>query len=140
VPIEFYTHDPEHLAVPKRGVGIFLIDANLSSSAMTAIVQAARGLRPAPLVVFCGPSQSRRPSGGRHHSPSGRCRRRSTSDGSLHPCNTAEAGADRGRLLDAAEHRQEFRLEVEESSDGPSALQQVRARRFGLVFVDYNKG
>ena len=39
MPIEFYTHDPEHLAVPKRGVGIFLIDANLSSSAMTAIVQ-----------------------------------------------------------------------------------------------------
>ena len=60
VSIEFYTHDPEHLALPNGGVGIFLIDASLSPSATTAIAS-------------------------------------------------------------------RFRLEVEESSDGPSALQQVRA-------------
>ena len=63
MPIEFYTHDPERLAMQKGDVGIFLIDASLSPSAMTAIVQAARSLRPAPLVVVCGGSQSYRPSG-----------------------------------------------------------------------------
>jgi hypothetical protein len=42
VPIEFYTHDPEHLAMPKGGVGIFLIDASFSPSATTAIASRFR--------------------------------------------------------------------------------------------------
>jgi DNA-binding NtrC family response regulator len=31
-----------------------------------------------------------------------------------------------------------FRLEIDDSADGESALAQVRSGRFGLVFVDYN--
>jgi CheY-like chemotaxis protein len=145
VPVEFYTHDPEQSAMPKGGVDIFVVDAALSPAATGAIVQAARTLRPSPLVVMCGPRGMPRPQG-----VDGIIWRPNVVDEARQLTNLCIRAALPNRVLivdDSSTMRSivrkilsatRFRLEVEESADGPSALEQVRAGRFGMVFVDYN--
>lgn len=145
VPIEFYTHDPEHSSMPKGGVDIFIVDANVSPPAMTAIVQAARSLQPAPLIVVCGASNAHRPSGVDGVIPrpavvddasrlTDLCIRATLPNRVLIVDDSSTMRSIVRKILSASR----FHLEVEESSDGPSALEQVRSGRFGIVFVDYN--
>jgi CheY-like chemotaxis protein len=145
VPIEFYTHDPETSSMPKGGVDIFVVDASLSTLAMSAIVQAARSLRPVPLVVVCGAPHSNRPPG-----VDGIIPRPAVVDDARRLTDLCIRAALPNRVLivdDSSTMRSivrkilsasRFRLEVEETSDGPSAVEQVRSGRFGIVFVDYN--
>lgn len=145
VPIEFYTHDPEHSAMPKGGVDIFIVDASLSPAAMAAIVQTARSLRPPPLVIVCGGSAADRP-----HGVDGVIPRPAVVDDARRVTDLCIRAKLPNRVLivdDSSTMRSivrkillasRFRLEIEESSDGPSALEQVRSGRFGIVFVDYN--
>lgn len=144
VPIEFYTHDPEHSAMPK-GVDIFVVDASLSAAAMTAIVQTARSLGPAPLVVVCGASHSHRPPGVDGVIPrpavvdearrlTDLCIRATLPNRVLIVDDSSTMRSIVRKILSASR----FRLKVQESSDGAGALEQIRSGQFGIVFVDYN--
>jgi CheY-like chemotaxis protein len=145
VPVEFYTHDPEHAAMPTGGVDIFVVDAGLSPSAIAAIVRAARSLRPPPLVVACGASRTHRPEGMDGVVPRPKvvdearrltdlCIRATLPNRVLIVDDSSTMRSIVKKILSASR----FRLDVEESLDGPSALEQVRSGRFGIVFVDYN--
>ena len=94
--------------MPQGGVDIVIVDGGLSASASAAVVEAARMLRPTPLVVVCGGQGSARPPG---------------VDGLL-PCPTGVEEAR--RLANLCVHLTANRA------------RQVRSGRFGLVFLDYN--
>src|SRR3954468_3740535 len=62
IPIEFSIHDPAR-GMPQGAVDILVVDGGLSEVAATQMVQAARALHPAPLVVVCGAEGAAGPPG-----------------------------------------------------------------------------
>jgi CheY-like chemotaxis protein len=112
---------------------------------MTAVVQTARSLGPAPLIVVCGASHAHRPPGVDGVIPRPKvidearrltdlCIRATLPNRVLIVDDSSTMRSIVRKILSASR----FRLQVEESSDGPRALLQVRSGRFGIVFVDYN--
>lgn len=144
-PIEFFTHDPAASGMPQGALDIVVVDGGLSEIASAAIVQFARALRPAPLIMLCGSKGSARPPG-----VDGLLQRPSTVEDARRLADLCVRACLPKRVLivdDSSTMRSivrkilsgsRFRLEIEDSSDGESALAQVRAGRFGLVFLDYN--
>jgi hypothetical protein len=63
VPLKFFSADAAGSAMPQGGVDIVIVDGGLSASASAAVGEAARMLRPTPLVVVCGGQGSARPPG-----------------------------------------------------------------------------
>lgn len=145
VPIEFLTHDPERPGMPRGGFDIVVVDGNVPETTATTFVEAARNLKPAPLIVMCGPKASVRPSGinGLLPRPAAVEDARRFADLCVKAClpnhvlivdDSSTMRVIVRKILSASR----FRLEVQDASDGETALAQVRSGRFGLVFVDYN--
>jgi len=144
IPIEFLTRDPAK-GMPQDGVDIVVIDGRLSEVASAQVVQAARALNPAPLVVVCGALGAARPPG-----IDGLLPRPTSPEEARHVVDLCVRACLPKRVLivdDSSTMRSivrkilsgsRFRLEIEDSADGETALLHVRAGRFGLVFVDYN--
>src|SRR3569833_2913124 len=63
IPIEFFSADAVGPVMPQGGFDIVILDGGLSESASAAVIQAARTLRPTPLLMVCGGHGSARPSG-----------------------------------------------------------------------------
>jgi CheY-like chemotaxis protein len=145
VPIEFFSADGAGSGMPQGGLDVVIVDGGLSEIAAAAVVQAARTLRPVPLVVVCGANGSARPPG-----VDGVLPRPPSVDEASRLADLCVRACLPKRVLvvdDSSTMRSivrkilsgsRFRLEVEDSSDGETALVQVRSGRFGLVFVDYN--
>jgi CheY-like chemotaxis protein len=145
VPIEFFSADAEGAGMPQGGLDIVVVDSSLSEMANAAVVQAARALRPAPLVVACGANGLARPAGvdGLLPRPSGVEEARRLADLCVKAClpNRVLIVDDSSTMRSIVRKilsGSRFRLEIDDSADGESALAQVRSGRFGLVFVDYN--
>jgi len=144
LPIEFMTRDAAK-GMPQEGVDVVVIDGRVSEVAAAKLVQAARELRPAPLVVVCGAQGAARPPG-----IDGLLPRPTSPDEARHVVDLCVRACLPKRVLivdDSSTMRSivrkilsgsRFRLEIEDSADGETALLHVRAGRFGLVFVDYN--
>jgi two-component system chemotaxis response regulator CheY len=147
VMIEFSTHDASSAAgaLAQPGADICVLDAGLSDDKKSAVIEAARAAKPAPLVLVSAPKNTARVTG---------------ADGMLgKPANVEEARKlveicirakfptrvlivdDSGtmrrivRKILAASH---FALDVHEAAEGMAALKQLRSGNFGMVLVDYN--
>ena len=145
VPIEFFSVDAVGSGMLHGGLDIVVVDAGLSQSASAAVVQAARTLRPTPLVMLCGAQASARPSGvdGLLPRPTGLEEARRLADLCVKACLpkrvlVVDDSSTMRSIVRKTLSGSRFRLEVEDSSDGETALVQVRSGRFGLVFLDYN--
>lgn len=146
VPIEFFTVDAGGSGMPQGGLDIVVLDGALSEMASAAVVQTARALRPTPLVIVCGAGTgAARPPG-----VDGLVPRPSTVEDAQRAADLCVKACLPKRVLvvdDSSTMRaivrkilsgSRFRLQIEDSADGESALAQVRSGRFSLVFVDYN--
>ena len=147
IMFEFSPHDAASAAraLAMNGADICVLDAALADKDKTAIIGAARAAKPAPLIFASAPQGSARLEG---------------IDGQLTPpANVAEArklveicvrakfptrvlvvddsGTMRSivRKILSASH---FTLDIHEAAEGKSALEQLRAGNFGMVFLDYN--
>jgi CheY-like chemotaxis protein len=145
VPLEFFSQGPND-QVDARGVmDICIVDAGLSETARTGVIEAARLMRPSPLIVLSGGGSAGRPS---------------TVDGVVaHPAHADQARrlidkCIRARLPtrvlivdDSSTMRSivrkilsasRFSLVLDECDQGVAALERVHAGGYGLVFLDYN--
>jgi CheY-like chemotaxis protein len=144
IPIEFLTQDPER-DLPRGVVDIVIVDGNVPEATAATFVEAASNLKPAPLIVMCGPKTSVRPPGinGLLPRPATVEDARRLADLCVRAClpnrvlivdDSSTMRSIVRKILSASR----FRLEMQDASDGETALAQVRSGRFGLVFVDYN--
>jgi CheY-like chemotaxis protein len=145
VPIELRTHDPDPPEMPQGGFDIVVVDGNVPEMTAATFVQAARNLRPAPLIVMCGTNASARPPGinGLLPRPSSVEDARGLADICVKACLPhrvliVDDSSTMRRIVRKILSASRFRLQVEDASDGETALAHVRSGRFGLVFLDYN--
>jgi len=146
IPIEFFTADAGGNGLPKGAVDILVVDGALGETTSAAVVQAGRALRPTPLVIMCGAANgSARPPGvdGLLPRPSAVEDARRLADLCVRACLpkrvlVVDDSSTMRSIVRKILTGSRFRLDIEDSADGESALAQVRSGRFGLVFVDYN--
>lgn len=145
VPLEFLTQGSNDEVDARGVIDICIVHAGLSESARAGVVEAARQMRPPPLIVLAGGS-------GTDRSPS--------LDGVVpHPAHPEQARrlidkCVRARLPtrvlivdDSSTMRSivrkilsasRFSLVLDECDQGAVALDRVRTGGYGLVFLDYN--
>ena len=142
IPIEFSAHDAAAaaLALGKGDVDICVMDAALPEDEKTVVLKAANEAEKPPFTIDAAvPSED--------------------ADGAPRPAKPADVR----KLIDACVRAKiptrvlivddsstmrsivrkiliasRFSLEVQEASEGESAIQQLRTGDFGLVFLDYN--
>ncbi len=145
LPMEFFAHDPASSAMPQGRFDIIILDGNVPQAIAANFVQSATNSSPPPLIVMCGSNTAARPPGinGLLPRPAAVEEARRLADVCVKAClphrvlivdDSSTMRSIVRKILSASR----FRLEVEDSSDGETALAQVRSGRFGLVFVDYN--
>ena len=145
VPLEFFSQGQNDEIDARSAIDICIVHAGLSETAREGVVQAARLMRPPPLVVLSGGSTGERPGG---------------VDGVVsHPQNAEHARrllqtCVRARLPtrvlivdDSSTMRSivrkiltasRFNLVLDECDQGAAALERVRTGGYGIVFLDYN--
>ena len=145
VPLEFVSQGASDDIDARSAIDICIVHAGLSETAREGVVQAARLMRPPPLVVLSGGSTGERPAG---------------VDGVVpHPQNAEHARrllqtCVRARLPtrvlivdDSSTMRSivrkiltasRFNLVLDECDQGAAALERVRTGGYGIVFLDYN--
>jgi CheY-like chemotaxis protein len=144
---EFTIHDVSSAvdALAQTGTDICILDATLSDAQKTAVIDAARAVKPVPLVFVSGPKGVSRLKGidGHFTKPANVeqtrklvevCVRAKLPTGVL---ILDDSGTMRSivRKILAASH---FNLDIYEASEGIEALNHLRGGDFGIIFVDYN--
>ena len=147
VPIEFMTADAAAAAIPlcKRGLDICVVDSDLAGPDKAAVIKTARSLKPGPLIFMSAPRGTARVD-----AIDGLLARPANIDEARKRVETCvraklptrvlivdDSGTMRSivrKILSASR----FALNVQEASEGIAALEQLRAGKFELVFLDYN--
>ncbi len=147
VPTEFSAHDAASAiaTLAKGGTDICVVDDMLAAAEMTAVINAARASRPAPLVFVSAPIGRVRPDGtdGMLARPTNKDEAHKLADICVRakmPTRVLivdDSSTMRGivrKILSASR----FPLDLYEAAEGIAALAQMRAGNFGMVFLDYN--
>jgi CheY-like chemotaxis protein len=147
VPVEFSAHIPSAgLAwLAKHDTDICLIDGDLPASETAAVIAAARSRKPAPLIFVSGPPGCARPDGidGMLAKPAEIDGARKLTEICLRatiptPVLIVDDSGTMRSIVRKILSGSRFRLEVYEAAEGFAALEQLRAGKFGVVFLDYN--
>ena len=146
-PIELIHHVPASAAgaLAKGGAEICVLDASLSDANKTAMINAARATRPAPLIFVSALRGSPRLEGidGMLTKPASIedarklvdiCVRAKIPTRVLIVDDSATMRSIVRKILSGSR----FALEINEASEGIAALNQLRSGNFGIVFLDYN--
>jgi CheY-like chemotaxis protein len=147
VPLDFMAHAPPagNGVLAKGGADICVFDGTLPAGEQSAVIGAARAAKPAPLLFMSAPQGSARLDG---------------IDGVLgKPANIDEArklveicirtkyptrvlvvddSSTMRNIVRKILSASRFALDIHEAAEGISALSQLRAGKFGIVFLDYN--
>lgn len=147
VPVDFESGDAAE-AVAKLangGVDICVVDADLPAAELARVIKAARAAEPAPFVVGFAPPERARIEGvdGMLVRPGDLDEARNAVELCVRvkfPTRVLvvdDSGTMRSivrKILSASR----FALDVHEASEGNAAVNQLRAGKFGMVFLDYN--
>lgn len=147
VPVELYPHNVASgtAVLGRGGVDICLIDSALPADERTAVITAARALKPSPLVFMSGAVGCARPDGidGMLRQPSNAQEARKLVEICVRtklPTRVLivdDSGTMRSivrKILSGSR----FTLDMHEAAEGFDALEKLRSQKFGLVFLDYN--
>ena len=147
VPVDFAVHPPASAAeaLAKDGADICVLDSGLSDAEQSAVIAAARALKPAPLVFMSAPQGSARHDrvGGMLSKPSSAndvrtlveiCVRAKIPSRVLIVDDSTTMRSIVRKILSASR----FALDINEAAEGIAALNQLRDGNFGMVFLDYN--
>jgi CheY-like chemotaxis protein len=147
VMIELATHDASSAAsaLAKTAADICVVDAALSDPYKTAVIAAARAIKPAPLVFVSAPKGSPRLEGvdGQLSKPADVEEARKLVEICIRakfPTRVLivdDSGTMRSivRKILSASH---FTLDIHDAAEGRAALELLRGGNFGMVFLDYN--
>jgi DNA-binding NtrC family response regulator len=147
VPIEFAAQDAASAiaALAKGGVDICIVDSELPNADRAAVIEAAHGPKPSPLVFISAPPGTARvdPVNGLLVKPTSadearklveRCARGKIPTRVLIVDDSGTMRSIVRKILSVSR----FALDIHEASEGLGALEQLRTGKFGLVFLDYN--
>jgi len=147
IPIDFTVHDSASAAgtLASGGADICVVDANLSDADKIAVINAARALTPAPLMLVSAPKGGVRPEGfdGTLTKPSNPDDARKTIEICVRtkiPTRVLivdDSGTTR-RIVRKILSASRFALDMHEAEEGIAAIHQLRGGNFGMVFLDYN--
>lgn len=147
VPVEFMAQDPASATgtLARGDIEICVLDARLPDAYKAGVVQAARAMKPKPLIFVSAPPGTPRLDGadGLLAKPSNIdearklaeiCIRAKIPTRVLIVDDSSTMRSIVRKILSASR----FALDMQEASEGIAALQQLRTGNFGMVFLDYN--
>ncbi|HZL31415.1 MAG TPA: response regulator [Pseudolabrys sp.] len=147
VPVEFSAEDPASAiaALGRHGADVCVIDDDVPAADKTAVITAARGANPAPLIFISASAGAARPAGidGVVAKPRDQDEARALAEVCVRakiPTRVLivdDSGTMRSivrKILSASR----FTLDMHEAAEGFAALEQLRGGKFGMVFLDYN--
>jgi CheY-like chemotaxis protein len=147
VPVEFSAHKASTgaAALANSGADVCLIDDELPTPQVEAVIAAARAQKPRPLTFAFGP-----PGGARREGVDGMLVKPGNKDEARNLIEICVRATMPTRVLivdDSGTMRSivrkilsgsRFKLDLHEASEGFTALEQLRGGNFGMVFLDYN--
>ncbi len=147
IPVEFslLSADDGIAFFSQGAVDVCVINGALPAPDIVSLVSAARAIQPAPLIFVVGPPGCARPEGidGMFISPSTEDEARKLAE----ICVRARIPTrvlivdDSGTMRSIVRKilfGSRFALDLHETAEGFTALEQLRTGTFGLVFLDYN--
>lgn len=147
VPIQFAAYETAADAVPfiQHGVDICIVDSALAQADVASVINAARAVRPAPLIfvvaargkaAFDGVdgTLARPRSAEEARKLTEICVRTKIPTRVLIVDDSKTMRSIVRKILSASR----FAIDVHEASEGIAALSQLRHGKFGLVFLDYS--
>jgi CheY-like chemotaxis protein len=147
IPVDFLAYAPGSAAVAlsKDGADVCVLDAELHESEVAAVIVAASGMTPPPLVYLISKEEI-----GARDGVDGVLKKPANPDQArrLVELCTRTKYPSRVLIVDDSDTMRKivrkilsasrYRLDIHEVSEGNSALRLLRSGRFDLVFLDYN--
>ncbi len=145
IELEILEVAPAATLLARARVDICLLDADLSDAQKTILIKAARAAASAPLIFIIGPKHSMRPEGvdgilakpasqDEAHKQVQLCIRAKIPTRVLIVDDSGTMRSIVRKILQASH----FAFDIHEAAEGNAALELLRVRKFGIVFLDYN--
>ena len=147
IPVDFLAYAPGSAAVAltKDGADVCVLDAELHEAEVSAVIAAARAMKEAPLVYLMSKEEI-----GARDGVDGVLKKPANPDQARRLVELCTRTKYPSRVLivdDSGTMRKivrkilsacRYRLDIQEASEGNSALRLLRTGKFDLVFLDYN--
>ncbi len=145
ISLDLVTEQPDQEVLDWTVVDICLIDSSFEEARLRKVVELARSLHPAPLVLLYGPRvyMDDAFADGHLRGPNS-----PTEAHQLLECCIRARLPTRVLVVDDSQtmrmivrktlQASRFSMNIEDAANGITAIELARSRRFGLIFLDYN--